>query len=191
MVTHYTLIASSNLEFFAPNDVRTEIDRLSAKFGERARELRMPHRDGLPDAVIAMWGKLQLEQLSAADVLTVASGGNYKGLLVGFLGDLERSAKAGVPVYELAGGAGFVWAATFGENGRGGLRFLTIDPSLIATQAVAHNQRASPPSTTAPQSAAAPPAPPTWINSSAPAKRGRYLPRSRSDKWRYPSSILL
>ncbi len=32
--------------FFGPNDVRNEIDRLSTKFGERAREFRMP-RGGL------------------------------------------------------------------------------------------------------------------------------------------------
>ena len=49
------------------------------------------------------------------------------------MGDLQRSAQAGVPVYELAGGAGFAWAATFNEDGRGVLRFLTIDASQIPT----------------------------------------------------------
>jgi len=118
--------------FFDPNDVRSEIDRLSAKFGERAREFRMPSRAGLPDAIIAVWGKIELEQLGASDVSTVASGGSVKGLLVSFLGDLQRSAKAGVPVYRLAGGAGFFWAATFNQDGRGVLRFLTIDASEIS-----------------------------------------------------------
>jgi cobalamin biosynthesis Mg chelatase CobN len=51
--------------------------------------------------------------------------------LVGFLGDLERSAKAGVPVYRLSGGAGFLWAATFDQNGKGVLRYLAIDDSKI------------------------------------------------------------
>src|SRR5208282_3940833 len=37
-------------EIFGPNDVRTEIAKLSAKFGERAREIRMPQRAGSPDA---------------------------------------------------------------------------------------------------------------------------------------------
>ena len=50
-----------------------------------------------------------------------------------YLGDLQRSAKAGVPVYRLGGGAGFLWAATFKPNGRGVLRFLTIDASKIAS----------------------------------------------------------
>ena len=46
--------------FFGSNDVRSEIDRLSAKFGERAREFRMPPREGLPNAIIAVWGKIEL-----------------------------------------------------------------------------------------------------------------------------------
>ena len=41
------------------------------------------------------------------------------------------SAKAGVPVYRLAGGAGFLWVATFDQNGRGVLQYLAIDESKI------------------------------------------------------------
>ena len=41
------------------------------------------------------------------------------------------SAKAGVPVYRLAGGAGFLWVATFDQNGRGVLQYLAIDDSKI------------------------------------------------------------
>ena len=48
--------------FFGPNEIGTEIDRLSARFGERAREFRMPPREGLPNAIIAVWGKIELEQ---------------------------------------------------------------------------------------------------------------------------------
>jgi hypothetical protein len=51
--------------------------------------------------------------------------------LVSFLGDLERSAKAGVPVYRLGGSAGFLWVATFDQNGKGVLRYLAIDDSKI------------------------------------------------------------
>jgi hypothetical protein len=60
--------------FFAPNDVQSEIDRSSAKFGESARLFRMPSREGLPNAVIAVWGKIQLAQLNADDVSVVAAG---------------------------------------------------------------------------------------------------------------------
>jgi hypothetical protein len=125
--------------FFAPNDVQSEIDRLSAKFGESSREFRMPRREGLPNAVIAVWGKVQLEQLNADDVSVVAAGGRHDGILVSFLGYLQRSAKAGVPVYQLSGGAGFLWAATYNQEGRGVLRFLTIDASQIASPIVARN----------------------------------------------------
>jgi TPR repeat protein len=130
--------------FFGANDLRAEIDRLSAKFREPAREFRMPRREGLPDAIIAVWGKIELEELSAADVSIVASGGSIKGLLVSFLGDLQRSAKAGVPVYQLAGGAGFLWAATFDQDGQGVLRFLTIDASQMAPPNVAQNPQSAP-----------------------------------------------
>jgi TonB family protein len=116
---------------FAPNEVQSEIDRLSAKFGERAHEFRMPEREGRPNAVIAVWGKIQLEPLDPSDVSIVAAGGTVKGLLVGFLGDLQRSATLGATVYRLAGGGGFLWAATYNQDGRGVLRFLTIDASQI------------------------------------------------------------
>ena len=115
--------------FLKKRDVRAEIDRLSTKFGQDAREIWLPERDGLPRAVIAVWGKIDLEQLDPTAVANVASGGRERGLLVSFLGDLQRSAKAQVPIYRLSGGAGFLWAATFNQRGRGVLRFLTVDAS--------------------------------------------------------------
>ena len=93
----------------------------------------MPPREGLPDSIIAVWGKLELEQLNATDVAILASGESpHKGILVSFLGDLHRSAKLGAPIYRLAGRAGYLWVATFNQDGRGVLRFLTIDASQIA-----------------------------------------------------------
>jgi clan AA aspartic protease (TIGR02281 family) len=109
--------------FFESNEVQNEIERLSAKFGSPTRILRLPLRLGLPDAVIAVWGKIELNELDASEAATVASGGSVRGLLISYLGDLQRSAKANVPVYRLDGGAG---------SGQGALRFLTIDASQIA-----------------------------------------------------------
>jgi serine protease Do len=131
--------------FFGANDVRSEIERLSAKFGERGRQIWMPQREGLPSAVIVVWGKIELVQLPPADASVVASGGSHKGLLISFLGDLQRSARAGVAVYQLAGGAGFVWAAAFKQDGRGVLRFLTIDASQIEHPVGTGNPPTSPP----------------------------------------------
>lgn len=117
--------------FFRPHDVRGELDRLSAKFREQPREFWMPPREGSPNAVIAVWGKIKLEQLDAAEVSLWASGKSHQGLLISYLGSIERSAKAGVPVYRIAGGPGYLWAATFDREGRGALRFLTVDASRI------------------------------------------------------------
>jgi hypothetical protein len=123
--------------FFGPKDIQSEISRLSAKFSEPARLLHMPKREGLPKAVIAIWGNIELQQIDPTEVSAVAAGGTVKGLLVSYLGDLQRSAKAGVPVYRLGGGAGFLWAATFDTAGRGVLRFLTVDASQLASPTVA------------------------------------------------------
>jgi hypothetical protein len=115
--------------FFDPNNIQNEIDRMSSEFGQRARTIQMAQREGLPNAVMAIWGAIQLEPLKPDEISVVASGGSPPGILVSFLGDEERSAKAGVPVYRLTGGAGFLWVATFDQTGRGVLQYLAIEPS--------------------------------------------------------------
>jgi hypothetical protein len=117
--------------FFDRNDIQNEIDRMSSEFGQQARIIQMPQREGLPSAVMAIWGAIQLEPLKPDEISIVASGGSPPGILVSLLGDEERSAKAGVPVYRLAGGAGFLWVATFDQTGRGVLQYLAIDDSKI------------------------------------------------------------
>jgi hypothetical protein len=117
--------------FFDPNDIQNEIKRMSSEFGQQARILQMSQREGLPSVVMAIWGAIQLEPLKPDEISVVASGGSPPEILVSFLGDEERSAKAGVPVYRLAGGAGFLWLATFDQTGRGVLQYLAIDDSKI------------------------------------------------------------
>jgi hypothetical protein len=117
--------------FFEPNEVQNEINRMSSEFGEQARVIQMPPREGEPNAVMAIWGAIKLEPLKPDEISAVTSGETYPGILVSFLGDLERSAKAGVPVYRLGGGAGFLWVATFDKSGKGVLRYLAIDDSKI------------------------------------------------------------
>jgi hypothetical protein len=117
--------------FFDPDDIQSEIDRMSSEFGQQARIIQMSQREGLPSAVMAVWGAIQLEPLKPDEISVVASGGSPPGILVSFLGDEERSAEAGVPVYRLAGGVGFLWVATFDQTGRGVLQYLAIDDSKI------------------------------------------------------------
>jgi hypothetical protein len=117
--------------FFGPNDVASEISRLSTRFGERARETRLPVRDDAPSGVIAVWGKLQLQPLDGAALAALDAGSlSAQDLLVDPLGDLKRSLELGLPVYRLGGGAGYLWSASH-VNGRGHLRFLTADPSAL------------------------------------------------------------
>jgi hypothetical protein len=117
--------------FFGPNEVQNEINRMSSEFGQQARVIQMQPREGLPNAVMALWGAIKLEPLQPDEISALASGESHPGILVSFLGDLERSAKAGVPVYRLGGSAGFLWVATFDQNGKGVLRYLAIDDSKI------------------------------------------------------------
>ena len=118
---------------FDQNEIPSEIKRLSSKFGERAHEMRMPQHEGLPNAVIASWGNVQLEQLDANAASLLAAGQSpRKGLLIDYLGDLRRSAQLGLPIYSLNGGAGYLWSASMDRNGgRNHLRFLTIDASAL------------------------------------------------------------
>jgi len=129
--TAYYVTSYFQPAFFDPNDIQNEIDRMSSEFGQQARIIRMSQREGLPSAVMAIWGAIQLEPLKPDEISVVALGGSPPGILVSFLADEERSAKAGVPVYRLAGGAGFLWVATFDQNGRGVLQYLAIDDSKI------------------------------------------------------------
>jgi hypothetical protein len=54
--------------------------------------------------------------------------------MIDHIGNYQRSAQQGLPIYRLVGGAGYVWAASWNEAGVGTLRFLAIDPSAIAPE---------------------------------------------------------
>lgn len=117
--------------FFGSNDISSEVARLSSRFGERARETRLSPRDGVPTIMIAVWGELQLEPLDGAALAALGAGdATTQPLLFDSLGDPKRSAEMGLPVYRLTGGAGYLWSAAH-TNGRGHLRFLTVDPSAF------------------------------------------------------------
>ncbi|HEY8440514.1 MAG TPA: zinc ribbon domain-containing protein [Xanthobacteraceae bacterium] len=131
---------------FDRNGIQNEIGRLSSKFGERGREIRLPQREGLPNAVIASWGKIELELLEPDAMAILASGESpRKGLLIDYLGNLRRSAQLGLPVFSLTGGAGYILSASSDRYGRGHMRFITADPSALAPVPAT----ASPPAETA------------------------------------------
>jgi S1-C subfamily serine protease len=116
--------------FWGPNEVNEDIDRYSHKIGERPRIISMPRRQGLPNGIIALWGNAVLEPLDSASLKIVAEGQSpKKGILIDFIGNFARSVREGMPVYRVSGGAGFVWVASYDQNGRGTLRFSAVDAS--------------------------------------------------------------
>ena len=122
--------------FFSPTEADEDIERYSRQIGEQPRVITMPPRPGLVHGILAAWGKVVPEPLDAESLKNLAEGRRpaTKGYLVDFIGDFARSAKEGLPVYHLSGGAGFVWVASYDEKGRGILRFAAVDASAMSSQ---------------------------------------------------------
>jgi hypothetical protein len=91
----------------------------------------MTHRLGL-DGILASWGNTVLEPLDTENRKAFAEGRRLsKGYYIDFIGNFDRSAKEGFPLYRISGGAGFVWTASFDQKGRGTLRLLAVDASAF------------------------------------------------------------
>ena len=118
--------------YFTNEDIDGELKRLSIKFNE------LPHVYSSREGLIATWGGIKLNPLGQNDLSILASGGHPSmGFMVDYLMNFNASAAAGLPVYSLGGGKGFVWIARFEKNReKGGLRFLAADPSQMNRGAV-------------------------------------------------------
>ena len=94
----------------------------------------MPHRASFPIGILASWGKVELEPLDDDSIKALADGRRptTKGYFIDFIGDFNRSAREGLPIYGLGGGPGFVWVASFDQKGRGTLRLTAVDASALA-----------------------------------------------------------
>jgi hypothetical protein len=147
--------------FFRQGDADREIQRLSRDFGQQARVIAADLPSG-GHAVIAAWGAVTLTPLDSAIMDALRSGAPvHSGLLVGALGDLRASARSGLPVYSLGGGAGFIWSANHNSSGKGVLRITAVDPSALSSRTLPQPAApASSPVTAAP-AAAKPPSTPT------------------------------
>jgi hypothetical protein len=189
----YSNQSSEPSSLLKTSEVKQEIANLSKKLGAQpTRTIDMPRRPEFANGVIAIWGDVVLEPLDAPAIAQLATGKSpRRGLLIDFLGNLHRSASAGMPVYRFAGGRGFVWAASYGKKGGGALRSVALDATRFAQPSgqtpVAAEPQSAPqanveppqadaqaPAETAAQAAAssqpdqAPPAPPA-VTASAPA----------------------
>jgi hypothetical protein len=141
---------------FGPNEVDEAIRQNSTKLGEKAKIERLPRRPGFPEGTLATWGKVKLEPLDSNSLNTLAEGRSpKKGYLIDFIGNFARSAKEGLPIYRISGGAGFLWVVSSDQRGRGTLRFATIDPSAIHSTPLPSEGQSSDPQSK-PQDAEAP-----------------------------------
>jgi serine protease Do len=135
--------------FFGPTEVNDDIDLRTRQLGEKPRIVTMPHRNGLPDAVIATWGKVSLEPIDAGGLALLSHDRSPNvGFFVDFLNDPTLSATNDLPVYRLGGdGDGYVWAGSYDRSGKGKLRFLAIDTSALSHPAdtAAPGKETSPP----------------------------------------------
>ena len=120
--------------FFGANEADNDIQQYSRKIGEPPRITRMPHRADFPTGILASWGKVELEPLNEDSIKTIAEGRRptTKGYFIDFIGDFNRSAKEGLPIYRVSGGPGFVWIASFNQKGHGTLRLTAVDASALA-----------------------------------------------------------
>lgn len=129
--------------FFVGNEAMDDVRRLAAKFGE-PRYVAAPLVAGAPLTLMASWGEVVLVPLDRARLANLAAGREVRaGVLIDHIGNFQRSAAMGLPVYRLSGGAGYVWAASWDQGGRGTLRFLTIDPSRLMPAALEQSDVAS------------------------------------------------
>jgi hypothetical protein len=147
--------------FFRQGDVEREIQRLSRDFGQQARVIAVDLPAG-GRAVIAVWGAVTLTPLDSPTLDALRRGAPvHSGLLVGALGDLRVSARQGVPVYSLGGGAGFIWSANYNGSGKGVLRITAVDPSALNSATAPQPAGPAPSPVTAAQAAPKPLSTPT------------------------------
>jgi hypothetical protein len=140
------------------NEVADDIQRLSRQIGEEPNIIQLPARPGMPGGTLATWGKVVLEPIVGDELRLLAQDKPLKkGIAIDFIGNFTQSARRGLPIYRFAGGAGFVWVASYNQNGRGTLRFSAVDASTYSPQ-----ELPLPPATTAIDAeATSPPGPAT------------------------------
>jgi hypothetical protein len=79
-----------------------------------------------------------LQPLSDDRKVALLDGRDVKvGLLVDYLDNTVRSLQLGLPIYEVTGNSGFVWAASWNGSGVGVLRFFTAGASMLKGAIVA------------------------------------------------------
>ncbi len=119
--------------------INNEIAQLSQELRGRPEKVEWftLFQNAGPKSVIAYWGQVKLEQVFGEELKIIAAGQSPRlGVLVDTLGDLARSAKDyNFPVYRIAGGPGYLYAASFDANGHGHRHYVAIDSSQLLDKA--------------------------------------------------------
>jgi len=119
--------------YWSASEVADDIQRYSRRIGEEPHIIQLPVRPGLPKGTLATWGKVVLEPVVGDELRLLEEDKPLKkGIAIDFVGNFSQSARQGLPIYRLAGGAGFVWAASYNQSGRGTLRFSAVDASTYS-----------------------------------------------------------
>jgi hypothetical protein len=110
-------------------EAQKEIDQLSKELG--GKPLSVDWLDAYADrpaSVIARWGQVKLDNIDLESSDAIEAGRNPRiGVLVDNLGDVQRSAKLGLQVYRISGGSGYVYSASFDNNGRGHRQYIAAN----------------------------------------------------------------
>ena len=115
---------------------KDEVQKISQKIGGQPKIIDMPHQSALGDGFIAVWGDVVLTPVDSGNMTKLADGQTPKlGFLVDFITDFQRSAKNGLPVYRIGGGAGLVLAVSYGKPEKGTLRLIAVDASKFSAPA--------------------------------------------------------
>jgi tetratricopeptide (TPR) repeat protein len=126
--------------------VEKEIGELSKQFNENPTKVEwLPQQASLPTSVVVTWGNIYLRKVDVSidpkanytdddlsDQVSHDAFVRNDDLLLDFLGDLPLSLKAGLPIYRIGGGAGFVYRANLDKNGKGRLHYVASNFSQPA-----------------------------------------------------------
>ena len=122
--------------WFSGTEANDDVGRLTKRFGAGpARTVDIPANSAGLTGLIALWGDVKLLPLEAQGVAQLGAGKDVRsGILVDHLGNFRRSAELNLPIYRVAGGPGYVWAASWDRSGTGTLRFFAADLPAPANQ---------------------------------------------------------
>jgi hypothetical protein len=129
--TLYYVNFSEDNAAWNPGEISHYLDGLDIHVdGSRGRRTYIKIPGG--DAVIAVWGNLQLVPIDANDRASWAmnqSPGN--GIMVDYIGDLAKSAQTGLPIFRVMTGVGYVWTAS-NVGSRGHMRKFAMDADALS-----------------------------------------------------------